>query len=246
MNYAIITGGGTGLGKALAVLLAKTDLSVLIVGRTKTTLQTTQSLAPSKIQFIEADISNEEGQELVVAALPKGAQVSYLIHNATAVSADLLKNISLKSWREQMAVNLEAPLLLTQKILPLMQKGRILHISSGFAHIPAHGIAPYCIGKAALHMLYKCLDLELKDSGVRVGSLKPGIIDTPLQDKFRSLPMEIFTARPKFQEFKEKNQLQTPEKVARFVEWVLLKTSDQKFAENEWSIGDEWHQKEWL
>lgn len=245
--YVIVTGGGSGVGRALTLRLAKQkNLNVLITGRTLRSLKETQDLAGGNIDIVQADIGTEEGRAAIFKALPANANIAFLIHNAAIIEGCELKNVDLNSWRYQMAVNLEGPLFLTQKLLPLLKGARVLNISSGFAHMPSPGISPYCVSKAALHMLYKSLSLELAKDGIVVGSLRPGVVDTPFQEKMRSIPVEVFPAAPKFNAMKKDNALQSPEKIAKFIEWVLFKTEDAKFSEAEWNIADAWHQQEWL
>ncbi|MCW5588641.1 MAG: SDR family NAD(P)-dependent oxidoreductase [Legionellales bacterium] len=245
-SFAVVTGGGSGVGRALAINLAKdNNLQVLIVGRTLETLNKTKKLADNKIQIVQADIATELGRAAILEVIPKDARIKYLIHNAAVIEASELKDIQLKDWRYQVEVNLEAPLFLTQTFLPYLTNGPILNISSGFARIPAHGIAPYCITKAGLYMLYQCLSLELEQFNIKIGSLGPGVVDTPFQDKIRTFSAKTFPALPKFQALKENNKMNSPEKVAKFITWVLSATDDKQFSEKEWSIADEWHHKEW-
>ncbi|MFN7096938.1 MAG: SDR family oxidoreductase, partial [Gammaproteobacteria bacterium] len=224
-SFAVVTGGGTGIGRAVALRLSRQEnLSVLIIGRTLQSLQETQQLAEKPIAIVQADVSTAEGRDAILNAIPEHAHIAYLIHNAAIMDGSELKNISLESWRHQMAVNVEAPLFLTQKLLPFLKEGRILHISSGFAHMPTHGVGAYCISKAALYMMYKCLALELTNDHIAVGSLRPGPVDTPFQHKMRNFPPDIFPNVTKFIEMKKENTLNSPEKVAKFAEWVLLNT----------------------
>lgn len=244
-SYVVITGGGSGIGRAVAQRLAQKNISVLIAGRSLQSLKETQSFAKDVINIVQADIATKEGREAILNAIPVNTKSAYLIQNAAIVEGCELKDVTLESWKYQMAVNLEGPLFLTQKLLPFLQGGRILHISSGFAHMAAAGLGPYCISKAAFYMMYKCLEVELNKMNIQVGSLRPGVVDTPFQEKMRSFPEEIFPAVEKFKTMKEEGNLQSSEKIARFIEWVLFNTDNSKFSEAEWNIADAWHQEEW-
>lgn len=245
-EYIVITGGGSGIGKALAIKLAQ-NYAVLIVGRNLRTLEETQHLSPSNIKIVQADISEAVGRQLLLDTIPHNTKVKFLIHNAAIIEAIELKNIDMKSWRYQMAVNVEAPLFLTQLLLPLINDGgRILHLSSKLAHEACHGIGAHCMSKAALYMLYNCFKLELKSSNIHMGSLRPGAVDTPTQKKVRSFPLDKFPLLPTFQKLYKENKLQNPKIVANFIEWVLLNTTHEKFSESEWNIYDDWHHQFWL
>jgi|SRR5579872_3168206 len=246
-SYAIVTGGGAGVGRSLAQLLSQHDnISVLIAGRKIETLKEAQAFNSSKIQIIQADVGTHEGRLAICKALPQQAKVTCLVHNAAIIEGCELRNVTLEDWRYQMAVNVEGPLFLSQLLLSrLVDNGRILHISSGFAHMASHGLGAYCVSKAALFMAYKCLAIELGKLNVHVGSLRPGLVDTSLQEKLRSLPSDVFPDVHKFQSFPKENKLQPPSKIAKFIEWVIFNTDNKKFSEEEWNIADAWHQEYW-
>ena len=77
-------------------------------------------------------------------------------------------------------------------------------MSSKLAHEPCHGIRVHRISKAALHMLYNCLKLELNKFDIPVGSLRPSAVDTPTQEKVRSFPVDIFPSLFIFEALKNK------------------------------------------
>merc|ERR1712232_2367 len=97
---------------------------------------------------------------------------------------------SLQGFRNTMATNVEGPLFLTQALSSSLGAspggGRVLHISSGAAHQAMRGHLGYCTTKAALLQVARCLDAELAPS-IRVGSVMPGVVDTPMQEKLRAL-----------------------------------------------------------
>ena len=246
-SYAVITGGGTGIGHSLATWLAENGHKVFIIGRHIKPLKCTRKLFSNQIEIIQADISNPTGRLKIFNMMRKNAKISCLVHNAAIIESSELKNITLKSWQSQISTNVEGPLFLTQLLLPFLKNGgRVLHISSKLAHEPCHGIGAHCISKAALYMLYNCLKLELKKFDISVGSLRPGAVDTLTQKKVRSFPQATFPSLPIFKALKKDKKLQDPLNVARFIEWVLFNTTDKKFSETEWNIYDNWHHKNWL
>eukprot|EP00957_Ditylum_brightwellii_P005530 424079-Ditylum_brightwellii.AAC.1 len=92
-----------------------------------------------------------------------------------------------------MAVNMEGPLFLTQALLPKLKAAtttiggaRVLHISSGASQKPYRGWGPYCTSKAGLNMIYRVLREELQPHNIHVGSVRPGVVDTPMQDQART------------------------------------------------------------
>ena len=159
------------------------------------------------------------------------------LHNAAVLEPIIpLTEISLQDWRTHHQTNLEGPLFLTQSLLEKLKTGRILHISSGAAHNAYAGWGAYCASKAGLHMIYKVLNKELTDRKIVVGSVRPGVVNTPMQNQVRKATKEVFPEIKKFVDLKEQNQLLDAGIVAKFLCHVLFETDDNAFAENEWDI----------
>lgn len=240
---AVITGGGTGIGAGLARELARRGRDVLIVGRRSEPLERVEAEAGSAVRTCSADISTHEGRRSVVAAVrSRGGSVAHLIHNAAVLGpVGPLAKISSAEWEAHFAVNLHAPLLLTQALLGHIPRGgRVLNISSGAAHRAVRGWGAYCTSKAALFMLGRCLSEELEPQGIRVGSVRPGVVDTPMQEEIRGASEEEFPSVERFRELKSTDQLLSVEEVGRFLAWLLLDVEGPRFSEAEWDIRDDW------
>ncbi len=239
-KVAIVTGGGTGIGKAIALEIArKKELPVYIVGRREEPLQQTAALAPRFIRPVPADVSTEEGRDVIAESLTGETAVSVLVHNAAVLGpVKRLETITPDEWRRHQSINVEGPLFLTQKFLPRLKGGRVLHISSGAAHHAYQGWGAYCTSKAALYMLYQVLKEELKQYNIAVGSVRPGVVDTPMQDQVRTASPEDFPAIERFFELKKSGQLLDPQVAAQIIVHILFDTSAEKFSEAEWDIYD--------
>jgi benzil reductase ((S)-benzoin forming) len=235
---SIVTGGGSGIGRALAHELASTGRRVLIIGRGKEALEDAAAAYPDRIVPVAADLAMWEGQEAVRRAVESEMRVEYLVHNA-AVLAPIgpLSDIEEDEWRYHFDVNLNGPLFLTRTLLPSMGPGsRILHISTGAAHNPVFGWGAYCTSKAAFRMLWRCLDLEFREKGIRVGSARPGVVDTPMQGQIRESHADRFPDVERFRRLKAEGELLPPEKVAQWLLHLLLDTDDDAFAGKEWDV----------
>ncbi len=245
-EVAVITGGGSGIGQALAQRLAEEGFHVLIAGRRAQSLEETKALMPASIQPVVADVATPEGRECVREAVGT-SRLRFLIHNAGVLEpVGPLERAELDAWRRNMAVNVEAPLFLTQALLPRLRGGgRVLHISSGAAHHPYPGWGAYCTGKAALHMLYQVWGEELEAQDIAVGSLRPGVVDTPMQALIREQTPENFPRVERFLKLKEQGLLRSPAEVADFCRWLLLEPDPQRFAAHEWDIGNPEHTADW-
>ncbi|MFB4204812.1 MULTISPECIES: SDR family NAD(P)-dependent oxidoreductase [Arhodomonas] len=234
-TVSVITGGGSGIGRALARRLAGAGGRVLVVGRRRLALEETAE-GHDGIEVVAADIAEAAGRDSVATAVGERA-VRYLVHNAGRLEpVGPLAGVSVGAWRASQAVNVEAPLFLTQALLSRLPGGRVLHVSSGAAHRAIPGWGAYCTSKAALYMLYTVLREELRDRDIAVGSLRPGVVDTDMQALIREQDEADFPAVARFRALKEAGELEPPERVAAFVEAVLTGTETAAFGAEEWDI----------
>jgi len=240
MDVAVITGAGTGIGRATSIRLAESGVRVLGVGRRPGPLAQTRARNPEHITVVSADIAEPDGRRAVLESLPEGGRVRFLINNAAVLApVTRLTEMPLDGWRHHMSVNVEGPLFLTQTLFPRMEPGaRVLNISSGAAHGAYVGWGAYCTSKAALYMVTRALDEELREHGIRVGSVRPGVVDTPMQNEVRASPEDVFPTLSRFLSLKETGGLQPPDRVARFLTWFLTRTPDLAFAGEEVDIRD--------
>jgi len=238
-DCAVVTGGGSGIGRALALELARRGLDVVIVGRRRERLDAVCRDGGERISAVCADVAQASGREAVCHAL-NGRQVRCLVHNAAVLEPiGPLSGVTLEAWRDAQAVNVEAPLFLTQALLGQLRGGRVLHVSSGAAHHGYVGWGSYCAAKAALHMLYQVLRDELADAGVAVGSVRPGVVDTPMQALIRQQGEDNFPAIERFRELHRGGHLLKPERVADFMASLLLDAPTSVFVAREWSAPDD-------
>jgi len=257
-GVTLITGGGTGLGAALAKRLTSRSQEVLITGRRLSPLLKTKSEVRNQnlVRVVAADIGTPSGRDDILAALGEEVKLKCLIHNAAILEpVGRLVDVKMDQWRDHMSINLDGPLALTQALIPMLipkededenqTGGRILHISSGAAHYPYRGWGPYCISKSAFHMMYRVLASELSLLGIAVGSAKPGVMDTPMQDLIRSKSTTEVPDVGRFRVLMDNGMLWDPSEVARFLDWLLHETNDVEFSEREWDVRDEEYSQRW-
>lgn len=238
--WTVITGAGSGIGRALALKMAQKGFRVLGAGRRLSPLQDLAKQNPL-IEVVSADVGTHHGRLMINDALPENAVVAHLVHNAGILAPITpLANLSESEWGNHIAINVNGPLFLTQRLLERMKEGcRILHVSSGAAHKAYQGWGAYCASKAALNMIYRVFDMELKDRGIRVGSARPGVVDTPMQNCVRQAPAEVFPDLPRFKALKAEGNLLAPATVAHFLAWLLLDVAEEAYAAKEWDIREE-------
>lgn len=239
----VLTGGGSGLGRALALELAKREQKVLIVGRHKKNLQITADLS-QHIEYFCADVSLAEGRSALVERIG-ATELRGLIHNAGIIDPILpITRLQEYEWRACMATNVEAPLFLTQALFSLLINARVLHIGSGAAYFPIKGWSVYCTSKAALAMLTRCWHLE--EPQLQIASVMPGIIDTAMQATIRAAKYMDPEKLAFFCQLKNTGSLLSPETVAKFLTWLLLDVSAETYVSKEWDIYDTSHHAQWL
>ncbi|KAG7344143.1 short-chain alcohol dehydrogenase/reductase [Nitzschia inconspicua] len=222
---ALVTGGRSGIGKAIANKIATFPFieNVLIVSRSVKE----SDLQNSKFVAVAADIGTTEGRQIVidkVASLTteSGRQLRYLVHSAGTIEPiRLAGQITPEEFRNALNVNLEGPFFLSTALYPFLEAkdddaaaGRILHVSSGAAHgAPPIGWGVYGITKAAFFQSFKVLSREFEHLGgkVVVGSFKPGVVDTSMQGVIRESPAESMPVVGNFKALKEKVLAQAAE-----------------------------------
>ncbi len=245
MKHILITGGGTGIGRALAGRFADKGWRVTIVGRRLNLLQEVARDYPDKISIISADVGSIQDRQKIVSEA-KGT-LDLLVHNAAVLGpVGPILDQSPEDWKSHMATNVEGPLFLTQALLPkLVENSRVVNISSGAAHQGIPGWGMYCTSKAALFMLGQLLKDELAQRNIWFGSVRPGIVDTPMQAEIRALEPKDFPMVEQFRQYKATGALVTSELVAQYLEWLLLEVSGPQLGEREWDIRDAEWQSAW-
>lgn len=240
----LITGGGSGIGKALALALAKRNKPVFIIGRRENLLQETASLS-SNIGYLCADVSTSQGRELIKSGLNHIPYIHALINNAGTLEPTVpLKEISFGNWHQALNTNVDPALFLPQLLYDKLSGGRVLNVGSGAAYFPIKGWGTYCVSKAALAMLTQCWQIE--SESIAFASVMPGIIDTHMQAIARqglNLDMEQVNF---YRRLKEHNRLISPETVAEFFIWLLLDVDKKTYVSREWDIYDTTHHSAWL
>jgi NAD(P)-dependent dehydrogenase (short-subunit alcohol dehydrogenase family) len=201
---AVITGAGSGVGRAIAIALAKQHWRVALLGRTKTALDETARLTGLKsddVLAIPCDIARfEKVQEMARAVLDRFKSVEVLVNAAgTNAPRRALEVLSLEDYRAMIDTNLNGAYYCVQAFLPQMRQrgsGTIVNIVSdaGKQASPKAGPA-YVMSKFGLAGLTQSINAEERAHGVRACAIFPGDIDTPLLDKRPAPPSAEARAR---------------------------------------------------
>jgi NAD(P)-dependent dehydrogenase (short-subunit alcohol dehydrogenase family) len=177
---AIVTGGGTGIGRSTARLFAKEGFDVLITGRTAAHLAETAEGRPN-IHTLVVDITTQDAPDLIVdEALSAFGRIDVLVNNAGISRPAPLGELDWVQTHQQISTNLVAPMFLTQKVAGhLPSGGVIVNITSNPAERGWPTQSVYGSTKVGLDFLTRTWAVELAPRGIRVVSVAPGVTDTP-------------------------------------------------------------------
>lgn len=189
-KIALITGGTTGIGLASARLFHREGAKVFVSGRNPETLAAAKKRLPPEVTIIQADSASLEDLDRLVAQLKAQAgRLDVMFVNAGIGEFQSLEEASEAHWDRIMDVNLKGAFFLTQKALPLLGKGAsVLYTTSVVNRKGFPGTAAYSASKAGLAGLVRVLAVELAPRGIRVNSLAPGPIETPIHAKLGLAP----------------------------------------------------------
>ncbi len=187
-KVALVTGGGSGIGTAIAERFVADGAKVCITGRRKEMLEkVSKSLPSGSVVICQGDVSKEEDVKRMVETTMKfGGKIDVLVNNAGINHPAPIAELDLKLWEHVIAVNLTGPFLLMKAVVPHMLKvggGSIINIASlgGLRCLPS--MPAYCSSKAGLIMLTQQAALEYGSKNIRSNVVCPGGVKTEMTRK---------------------------------------------------------------
>jgi NAD(P)-dependent dehydrogenase (short-subunit alcohol dehydrogenase family) len=217
---AIVTGGGTGIGRGISLALAEVEVNVVLTGRRQGPLDEVSKAiekAGGKCLVIVADVTIEEDvRQLVEGTVQAFGAVDIVVSNAGIGGSGFIHDLPVETWDRVMATNLRGPFLLARHTLPLMRAqrhGHLIHISSesGLEYYPGNGA--YGVSKHALNDLGEYIQRENQDYGIRVDTICPGMVVTPMSKGSPGL---------------NEDKCLYPEDIADLVIWLLSRRPNVK------------------
>ncbi len=181
---ALVTGAGRGIGREVALALAREGAAVTIVARTRADLDTLAAeiaRAGGRAHVFAGDLRERSACDAAVAeAVRAHGGLRVLVNNAGVGGFSPLAETSDEEWDRILGLNLTAVFRVTRAALPHLKRdgGHVFMISSLAGQNPIANMAPYCASKAALDHLAACLMLEVRQAGVKVTTIAPGSVDT--------------------------------------------------------------------
>jgi NAD(P)-dependent dehydrogenase (short-subunit alcohol dehydrogenase family) len=200
---SIVTGASAGIGLSMAEALAHRGSDIVLVSRNAEKLGEAAEKIRAigrKAATVAVDVAEEEAPEKIVrAALDLAGRIDVLVNNAGFMTfADPL-NVDDATWDEIYNVNVRAPMRITRAVLPVMEKtgrGSVINIGSSWSSRGSvfnqdGGGVDYCSSKAALHALGRSTAQDVAPKGIRVNTIAPGAVDTPMHADHRALLFEF-------------------------------------------------------
>lgn len=182
-KVAVVTGGGTGIGKAIALRYAKEGAKVVITGRRESKLQEVAA-ENSNIHYVAADLTKTEDVTKVIDYVKQNfdGQLDILVNNAGWCPVQSVKDLTLKDYDSAFSLDVRAVVDITIQALPLIlkTKGTIINMSTNGVQHRALNLSMYIGAKSAVENFTRCWALDLVDDGVRVNAIAPGAIRTDI------------------------------------------------------------------
>ena len=188
----LVTGASSGIGLAVACALANEGASVLMVGRSRERLVAAvgQLEAPERHRLVEADLADyEQVDEASRVLAGEGSLLDGLVHCAGVFQPAPFEQIGPEDLERTWAVNAGGPFHLTQALAPQLRDGSaIVFVTSVSAHVGMAGQSAYAMSKGAVEALSRTLAVELSPRSIRVNTIAPGFVATPMNEGFRKVP----------------------------------------------------------
>lgn len=215
---AIVTGGGTGIGRAVALALAEAGAKVLIVGRREAPLHELAAQSDGAIAALQADVTGKgTARTIVEEALERFGRLDILVNNAAAAEIKPLAMLDDDEIDRLLITNIRALLALTREAVPALEEsaGSVVNISSVAGQSALPGFTAYGATKAGVDRLTKVLANELGPLGIRVNAVAPGLTRT---DLLGATPQPVIDKL--IDEATALRRLGEPEDIARSVLWL--------------------------
>ena len=184
-QVALITGGGTGIGRAIALAFSREGASVAVAGRRieklREVVREVEELGGQALTVV-CDVTQAADAECAVrATTERFGRLNVLVNNAGRLQVSTVEEIDEEEWDLMMSVNLKGPFLMSRAVLPEFRKaggGAIVNVGSLLGLVGMKNRAAYCASKGGVTLLTKVMALDHAHEGVRVNCICPSIVDT--------------------------------------------------------------------
>ena len=220
-ELSIVTGAGSGIGRAVVMRLARDGARVLAADIDFAAAQRTAADAGDRVVAAVVDVSDEDSVSALVAAAAQEGPIGALVNVAGIGSVTTAPETSLDVWSRVMAVNATGTFLCCKHVIPYLQQrqsGVIVNIASIAGLVGMRSRAAYCASKGAVVALTRAIALDHVGDGIRVNAVCPGTVDTPWVERLLD---QTGATRESLAQRQPMGRIATPEEVAGAVAWLL-------------------------
>lgn len=188
-KIAIVTGGGSGIGRAIAIAFAREGVRVVIAGRTKDKLDSVvQEIGPASCLAVQADTGSEDdNRKLAATAVRHFGGINILVNNAGVLLAGTAESQTGEEWEQTFNINVRGVWQLSREVLPHMRAaggGSIINMGSVLSTVAARNRVAYATSKGAVLALTRAMALDHAEEKIRVNCICPGIVETEMVARF--------------------------------------------------------------
>ena len=235
MHTTLITGGGRGMGRAIALAFAEPTHHIIVAGRTQASLDDTAaeiSARGARVTTLAMDVADEASVAAAIGAIAQnGFELDVLVNNAGTGGGEPVQESEIARWRRTIDVNLVGMYLVTRACLPFMQENsRIINLSSVLGRFGVPGYTAYCAAKHGVIGFTRALALELAPRKITVNALAPGWVDTEMAKE--GMTQGAIATGVTFEEFRDNaigavpiKRIIQPDEVARLARFLAAPES---------------------
>lgn len=229
---ALVTGGGRGIGRATSLALSAAGSHVVVAARSLTEVEAVSAeivAAGGSSESTACDVADEVAVDNLFS---KFGPFDIVINSAGIVQPIApVTEVTFVDWRRNIGTNLDGVFLTCRRALPHMVRnnwGRIVNVSAGAAKGNQANWGPYSASKAAVEVLTKVMAAEANGREIRIISIRPGIVDTSMQQEIRDADESMFGREnlERFRGYLTRGLLRPPEDVAKLIVWSMSSDSD--------------------
>lgn len=234
-KVAIVTGAGSGIGRATAIEMARSGARVCVAdideksGR-ETVRMISEQFRDAEADFFRVDVSKEDEAKMLISfTVVRFGKIDILFNNAGIYEWSSIEDVTTESWERTLATNLGGVFHCTRNSIPYLVKtrGTIVNTSSALGIQGSTESAAYCASKSAIIGLTKASALDLAKYGIRVNCIAPGSVETPMVERNFAHFGDAGMARKAYEEIYPLGRIARPDEIAKLV--LFLVSSDASF-----------------